>query len=78
MSSLELRAQEVAFSMKWLKCFRIKINCLKEPQASGPRFSFLIFSLESFDASGRIDQFLLACEERMALGTDFQVDFRLR
>jgi hypothetical protein len=35
-----------------------------------------ILSIEPFDTSGGIDQFLLSGEERMTLGADFQVDLR--
>jgi hypothetical protein len=38
---------------------------------------FRVFSLESFDAAGGIDEFLLTGKERMALRTDFEVDLRL-
>jgi hypothetical protein len=38
---------------------------------------FGVLSLESLDPAGRIDQLLLAGEEGVALGTDFQVDFGL-
>jgi hypothetical protein len=34
--------------------------------------------LESFDAAGRINQFLLAGEERMAFRADFEMDLRFR
>jgi hypothetical protein len=34
--------------------------------------------LESFDTASRIDQFLLASEERMAFRADFKVDLRFR
>src|SRR5438067_896119 len=37
-----------------------------------------VLSFKSFHAAGRIDQFLLAGEERVAFGADFQVDFRFR
>lgn len=36
-----------------------------------------VLSLESFDSPRRIDEFLLAGEEGMALGTDLQVDLWL-
>jgi hypothetical protein len=37
---------------------------------------FGILSIEAFDSAGRIHQLLLAGKKRVALGTDFQVDFR--
>jgi hypothetical protein len=36
-----------------------------------------ILAAETFDASGGIDQFLFAGEERMAVGADFYVDVAL-
>jgi hypothetical protein len=41
-------------------------------------FFLAVFSVESFDTAGRIDQFLLAGEKRVAFRADFKVDLRLR
>lgn len=35
-------------------------------------------AIEPFDAARSVDQLLLACEERMAIGTDLKPDLRLR
>jgi hypothetical protein len=37
-----------------------------------------VFSVEAFDSACGVHQLLFAGEEGMALGTDFQMDFRLR
>jgi len=38
----------------------------------------VVLSLESFDTTGGVDQFLFAGKERMAFGADFKMDFRFR
>ena len=40
--------------------------------------SLFVLSLESFDSSGGINQFLFTGEERVAFRADFEVDLRFR
>ena len=52
---------------------------LQEPIAPllGSRLRFRVLAAEALDAACRIDQLLLAGEERMASGADFYVDIAL-
>ncbi len=42
------------------------------------KFGFFLHCLESFDFSLRIDKFHLSGKERVAFGTNFEFDLRLR
>src|SRR5215469_5071439 len=70
-SSLELSAQDVAVIMR---CFRyLKYKSISLGSGSLP----VVFSLESFDTTGGVHQFLLAGEKGMAFRADFEVNLRL-
>src|SRR5262245_25649424 len=70
-SSLDVRAHDVAVSMK---CFKyLKINSVNLALLSP-----LVFSLESFHAAGCVDQFLFTGEEGVTFRTDFEMDLGLR
>src|SRR5215831_6777769 len=70
-SSLVLSAHAVAVSTRCFKYLKLKSVCLCLR-------CLPVFSLESFDTAGRIDEFLLAGKERMAFRADFKMDFRFR
>jgi hypothetical protein len=38
------------------------------------RLEFFVFFAEPFNAAGRVNQLLLACKKRVALGTNFHSD----
>jgi hypothetical protein len=69
MSSLEVfSAQEMAFRKK----------CLKNRIKTVSPLLLLILALESFDASGSVDELLLAGIKWVAFRADFQVDLSFR
>ena len=51
-------------SAKWVRCSHAALLALE----------FFIFLAEALDPTGRVDKFLFAGKERMALGADFNPD----
>src|SRR5215831_299550 len=71
-SLLDVSAHDVAVRTRYLKYLEINSVCL------ALRSLLVVLSLESFYATGGVDQFLFAGEERMAFRADFEMDFRFR
>jgi len=74
-----LRGTQQAHRNTWNRCGPDPKENPKNPKelllgvGDGSRFVRVLF-LEAFDAAGGIDQFLLAGEERVAIGADFHAD----